>query len=97
MLERSPQTAEVKAQAGDDVSGALDAIHDEWRSRIRARRLELELSQETLAERLNLRQARVSDIERGAQVPSDALKIRLATALETTVDALFSYTVAAGT
>lgn len=58
------------------------ALHDNFRLNVRKRRKELHLTQEQLAERLNVTGAYVSEIEAGRRTPSLETVERLATALD---------------
>lgn len=67
----------------------MNELQRAWGKRVRERRQVLEMSQERLAELVDVRQASISRVERGDQRPSDELKWRLAGALGCTVDDLF--------
>jgi len=67
----------------------MSELHQSWGKRIRNRRTDLGMTQVRLAELVEVRQASISRVERGDQVPSDALKWRLAGALGCTIDDLF--------
>jgi transcriptional regulator with XRE-family HTH domain len=62
-----------------------------WGRRISARRKALGFSQARLADLLELAQPTISKIERGALIPNDDLKWRLAGALGMPLDELFAY------
>jgi HTH-type transcriptional regulator/antitoxin HipB len=66
-------------------------LRQRWGTTIRARRLELGLTQVELAERAGIPQANVSRIERGGYAPTDLVRIRLARALELEVRDVFTY------
>jgi len=57
---------------------------------IAARRAELNLTQEELAEKVGVTQAFISLIEKGFKTPSVEVTKRLADALDTTIDELVS-------
>jgi len=57
---------------------------------IAARRAELNLTQEELAEKVGVTQAFISLIEKGFKTPSVEVTKRLADALDTTIDDLVS-------
>lgn len=67
----------------------MEDLHRAWGKRVRDRRQALAMSQERLAELVDVRQASISRVERGDQRPSDDLKWRLAGALGCTIDDLF--------
>lgn len=60
------------------------------RNTIRVRRAVLELTQADLAERAGITRASVNAIEGGRMIPSIFLALKLALALEVSVDELFS-------
>ncbi len=64
-------------------------INQRFGKAIRRRRRELDLSQEELAERAELHQTYVSDIERGGRNPSLENVEKLAKALEISIGRLF--------
>ncbi len=57
---------------------------------IAARRAELNLTQEELAEKVGVTQAFISLVEKGFKTPSVEVTKRLADALDTTIDELVS-------
>lgn len=57
---------------------------------IAARRAELNLTQEELAEKVGVTQAFISLVEKGFKTPSVEVSKRLAEALDTTIDELVS-------
>ena len=59
------------------------------RNELKVRRAMADLTQAQLAERAGITRASVNAIEGGRMVPSVVLALRLAAALETTVDELF--------
>ena len=66
-------------------------LHKSWGRKVRDRRQAMSLSQDQLAELVDVRQATISRIESGSQCPSDAVKARLAGALGMTMEQLFPY------
>lgn len=68
---------------------ALD-VRKEFGAAIRAHRLKLGMSQEALAERAELHRTYVTDVERGARNLSLESIVRLARALDVSIDSLFS-------
>jgi len=56
---------------------------------VRAHRRRLDLTQQELADRIGVTRQTVLSIERGRYNPSVGLALRLAGALETTIEALF--------
>lgn len=69
----------------------MEGVHAGWGGKVRKRREELRLSQEQLAQITNTRQATISRVELGLQVPSDRIKWAIAGALRCTLDDLFPW------
>ncbi|MFP5319589.1 MAG: helix-turn-helix domain-containing protein [Acidimicrobiia bacterium] len=69
----------------------MTEVHESWGRRLKARRSELGLTQERLAEICSIEQSTISRIERGQVCPRDNVKWRLAGALGQTVEQLFPY------
>lgn len=68
-----------------------DPLYADWGARLREKRLAAGISQQALADAADSTNAHISNIERGLTSVSDKLRIRLATALGTTVAELFPY------
>ena len=66
-------------------------LAQQWGATIKARRVELNLTQKALAAAVDTTQQHLSFIERGAISPRDDLRQRLASALGLTVAELFRY------
>lgn len=64
---------------------------DAWGARVKERRLRFGLTQDRLAELAGVTQQTVSNIEAGAHLPRDDVKINLARALGTTPGELFPW------
>lgn len=62
-----------------------------WGKRVRDARTTAGLTQEQLAERVHVRQSTVSKWEMGDHAPGDEEKMRLAEALDCSLDALFAW------
>lgn len=69
----------------------MEGLHKGWGIKVRKRREALDLTQERLAQLTGLRQATISRIELGVQVPSDRLKWVIAGALGCSLDELFPW------
>lgn len=69
----------------------MDDLYAWWGERLRDRRIELGIGQVELAAKADTTQSTISRIERGAGAPGDAMKYRLAAALQTSVKDLFPY------
>ncbi len=70
----------VRPEAGDDLAGG----------RIRTRRNELGMSQQALATAADVSRQTIISMEQGNYAPSVYLALRVATALHTTVEELWS-------
>lgn len=70
-------------------------LYRTWGERIRSRREAKGLKQSALAEAIGTSQQRISQWEQGDRRPPDAVRLKLAEALGTTVADLFPYEVAA--
>ena len=64
------------------------SVHDQFCANVKARRLELELTQQDVADRLDVTQAYIAEIEAGRHTPTLDLVERLARALKTTASEL---------
>ena len=67
-----------------------DQLHAIFRANLRARRIDLGLTQAQLADKLKVDQGYVSDLERGRRFPNLSRLAPLAEALDTTPSALIS-------
>ncbi len=67
------------------------SVHDQFCANAKARRLELELTQQDVADRLGVTQAYVAEIEAGRHTPTLNLVERLAKALKTTASVLIKF------
>jgi molybdate-binding protein/DNA-binding XRE family transcriptional regulator len=88
--KRTSGRGSVRERAGGSASAARLS------NRIRERREELGLSQEALADLVGVSRQAIIAIEGGRQVPSTLLGLRLARALRTQVDRLFSLSAGEG-
>lgn len=70
---------------------AQDALPERWGKAVKARRKELEMSQNALALASGLQQATISKVENGQITPADGTRIALARALSIEVGDLFQY------
>ena len=68
-----------------------DSLYAGWGARLRQERIAAGFTQQALALAARTTGAQISNIERGVSGASDSLRIRLATALQTTVADLFPY------
>lgn len=66
-----------------------EATRREWAANLKARRTQLELTQEQLAQHLGVRQPVISHWENGQRAPRDEWKIELARHLRIDVRTLF--------
>lgn len=73
------------------MSRAVQALHEDWGRRLRAARAARGWTQSELATSAGSTKAHVSNIERGLTSVGDAVRMQLATALDTTVAELFPY------
>lgn len=71
-------------------------LYVEWGRRLRVKRVSAGLHQSTLGAKAGCSGAQVSNIELGRSSASDALRMRLAAALDTTVEDLFPYPATVG-
>lgn len=66
-------------------------LASQWGARITERRTAAGMSRATLAAAVGCHRQHIYKLENGEHAPSDALRIKLAAALNTTVPELFSY------
>ena len=71
------------------MSGALTGMPERLANRLKDRRTELGLTQAELAERVGVTRKTVNTVENNVFTPSATLAIKLARALEMTVEQLF--------
>lgn len=69
----------------------MDDYRQVWGERIKAARKAQDWTQADLAREVGISHQMVASIEQATRVPSDALRIRLAAALDVDVHTLFSY------
>lgn len=66
-------------------------LHQGWGENLRRARKRAGLNQAQLARKLRINQGRVSEWERGDRVPNDAMKFKLARALDCALIDLFAW------
>jgi len=64
-------------------------MHEELKNRLREERARLNLTQAQLAEMVDVSRKTINTVENGIFIPSTVLALRLARALDTTVESLF--------